>query len=157
MPLSCWNNISPIDISSGFEYIFENKLRYPGISSFLPMWLAFSISLNSCVTSAFFPLNHCNAFFAFLFLSTNHKTMKITTTVLGIWRRGKTKIYILRIHTKLTSADVPLWSFGYEEHAHQERYRNTSAENGQHLPVEVLSGNEAQQNSAVAQSSGQKT
>lgn len=93
MPLSCWNNISPIDISSGFEYIFENKLRYPGISSFLPMWLAFSISLNSCVTSAFFPLNHCNAFFAFLFLSTNHTTMKITTTVQGIWRRGKTKIY----------------------------------------------------------------
>lgn len=77
IPLSCWNNMSPIDISKGFEYILENKLRYPGISSFLPMWLAFSISLNSCVTSASFPRSHWRAFFAFLLLSIHKKQIRV--------------------------------------------------------------------------------
>lgn len=83
MPLSCWNNISPMDISNGFEYIFENKLKYPGISSFLPTWLAFSISLNSCVTSAFFPLSHWSDFLAFLFLS------KVQNSVDKYWKIRK--------------------------------------------------------------------
>lgn len=54
----------------------------------------------------------------------------------------------------LTSTYVPLWCFGDEEHTHQERYRDTSAKDGQHLPVEVFAGDEAQQYPAIAEGSG---
>lgn len=62
IPESCWKNIKPSEISSGFKLL---RLQSSN-SAFWDAWRSasqwdFTIPFNSGSTSAFLPRNHCNA------------------------------------------------------------------------------------------------